>query len=293
MIPPAYAPLVAAARPKRQLWRTLLGLAIVAVVYFGWMIGLALIAAWVLGVPVGDLLYRISTGGDPIAVILLFGGFLGVWLGVWITVHLLHRRSLGSLMGRAPRVLRDFVTGAVILTLVGGGLTLAMVPMLPSLSLRPDPGAWLAFLPVAMIGILVQTGAEELLFRGYLQSQLAARFGRPLIYLTLPALLFGMAHYNTEELGRDAWIVVASTALFGLVAADLTQRTGSLGLAWGLHFANNVLAMLVLSVMGGLGGMALVLVVEVPEALTRPLLISDMLVTVAVWAACRIWLRRR
>jgi len=293
VIPPAYAPLVAAARPKRQLWRTLLGLGLVATVYFGWMIGLAVLAARAQGESVGDLLYRISTGADPMAVILLLGGFLGVWVGLWIALHLLHRRGLRSLMGRAPVVLRDFVTGAVILALVGGGLTLALLPMLPALQLRPDPGAWLAFLPLALLGVLVQTGAEELLFRGYLQSQLAARFGRPLVYLTLPALLFGLAHYNAGELGGDAWIVVASTALFGLVAGDLTRRTGSLGFAWGLHFANNVLAMLVLSLMGGLGGMALLHAAELPEALTRPLLVSDMLVTLAVWAACRIWLRRR
>lgn len=293
MIPPAYETLVAPARPRRALWRTILGLAIVAAVYFGWMTGLAVLAAWLTGVPFGALLGRIATGADPAAVLLLLAGFLGAWAGVWIVLRLLHRRSLRSLLGRAPRVLGDFVAGVAILGLVGGGLTLLLLPILPPLTLRDDPATWLAFLPAALLGILVQTGAEELVFRGYLQSQLAARFGLRTVYLLLPAVLFGLAHYNAEELGQDAWIVVASTALFGLAAGDLTQRTGALGLAWGLHFANNVLAMLVLSVMGGLGGLALVHAAAVPDALARPLLVSDMLVTLAVWGAARIWLRRR
>lgn len=295
MIPARYEPLVAPARPRRQIWRTVLGVAITGAVYFGWMVGLAALAARWQAVPFDRLLSRISTGADPWGVILLLAGFAGGWIGLWVTMHLLHRRRLRSLMGRAPVVLRDFVLGTAILALVGGGLTLLLLPMLPPLQMRPDPSTWLAFLPLALLGVLVQTGAEELVFRGYLQSQLAARFGLRLVYLGLPALMFGLAHFNAAELGPDAWIVVASTALFGLAAGDLTQRTGSLGLAWGLHFANNVLAMLVLSLMGGLGGLALFSASEgsVPASMIRPLLISDMLVTLAVWAACRLWLRRR
>lgn len=292
-IPLSYEPLVAPARPRRQIWRTLLGLAITGAVYFGWMVGLAMPAAWYQGVPFDRLLYRVATGADPWGMILLLGGFLGGWIGVWVAIRLLHRRRLGSLLGRAPAVLRDFVTGLVILALIGGGLTLVMMPMLPPLTLRPDVSVWLAFLPLALLGVLIQTGAEELLFRGYLQSQLAARFARPLIYLTLPAILFGLAHYNAEERGADAWLVVGSTALFGLIAADVTQRTGNLGMAWGLHFANNVLAMLVLSVTGALNGLALFEAGDLAPEMARPLLIADMLVTVAVWAVCRLWLRRR
>ena len=51
---------------------------------------------------------------------------------------------------------------------------------------------------------------------------------------------------------RDAW-----TAAFGLVAADLTERTGSLGAAMGFHFANNLLALFIVSIKGTLTGLAL------------------------------------
>ncbi|MFN4101862.1 MAG: lysostaphin resistance A-like protein, partial [Pararhodobacter sp.] len=236
----------------------------------------------------------IAGGADPWSLILLLSTFLGAWLGTWVTMRFLHRRRMRSLLGRAPLVLRDFVIGVLAMVIIGGGLTLAMAPMLPELQLTGDTGLWLAFLPLALFCVLIQTGAEEIVFRGYLQSQLAARFARPLIYLTVPSILFGFAHYNAAELGANAWLVVAATALFGLIASDLTQRTGALGFAWGLHFANNVLAILIVSVAGGLDGLALLQPVEpTGEGLLRPLLIADMLLMVAVWAACRLWIRRR
>ena len=296
MIPPSYEPLVAPARPRRQLWRTVLGLAITIALYVVWMVAMgAALWAWQGGEAFSIQLGRISTGSDPWSLVLLLSTFLGGWAGLWVTMHLLHRRRLRSLMGRAPLVLRDFVTGVGAMAVIGGGLTLAMAPWLPPLALTPDLGLWLTFLPLALVGILIQTGAEELVFRGYLQSQLAARFARPLVYLTLPSLLFGMAHYNAEELGGLVWIVVGSTALFGLIAADLTQRTGALGMAWGLHFANNVLAILGVSLMGGLNGLALFQLADggAGEDVLRPLLYADLILMVAVWAACRLWLRRR
>lgn len=293
---PSYEPLLAPARPRRQLWRTILGFGLILLIYILWMVAMGLILWAAQGTIAFEAhLQRIAQGADPWSLILLLSTFLGAWVGTWAAIHLFHRRRLRSLIGRAPVVLRDFTLGVVAMALVGGGLTLLLAPLLPDLSLRPDLSLWLAFLPLALLGVLIQTGAEELVFRGYLQSQLAARFGHPLIYLGLPSLLFGLAHWNPAELGENAWIVLASTGLFGLIAADLTRRTGSLGLAWGLHFANNVLAMLIVSVTGALDGLSLLQASTAgvtPEHL-RPLLLGDMVLMCAVWGACRLWLRRR
>ena len=121
-------------------------------------------------------------------------------------------------------VLRDFVTGVLIMAVVGGGLTLAAVPLLPPLEIAADPRLWLAFLPLALLGVLVQTGAEELVFRGYVQSHLAARFGAPLVYMTVPSLLFGLAHYNPGELGANLWIVETGLAAGDKVTVDGIAR---------------------------------------------------------------------
>lgn len=293
---PAWQAQRLAARPTAQLWRIVLGLLVIGTTYFLWMVATG-IALWLLMGSAGfeAELARIGAGADPGALVLLLSTFLGGWLGVWLALRLLHRRPLGAALGRAPVVLRDFVVGVAAMVLVGGGLTLAMAPMLPTLVLTPDPAAWLRFLPLALLGVLIQTGAEEAVFRGYLQQHLAARFASPLVWLGGPTILFGLAHFNPEGAGGNVWLVVAATGLFGLIAGDLTARSGALGLAWGLHFANNVLALLVVSVSGSLDGMALLQLPEgaLPDALLRPLLLADMALMVAVWGACRLWLRRR
>lgn len=293
---PQYLAYLAPARATSQVWRLVLGAMLITGVYVAWMIGMG--AVFWLGAGMANFdrqMSRIGGGADPWSLILLLATFLGAWLGAAITLRVLHGRRLRTLFGRPAVVLRDFVLGVAMMVVIGGGLALVLAPFMPGLERATPADVWLRFLPLALLGILIQTGAEELVFRGYVQGQLAARFRSPVIWLTVPTILFGLAHYAPEETGANAWIVVASTGLFGLVASDLTARTGSLGLAWGLHFANNVLAILVISVMGGLDGLALLHlpVAASSDAVLRPLLLSDMVLMALVWLGCRLWLRRR
>lgn len=293
---PVYAAYLAPARATNQLWRLVLGFALIVGIYTGWMLAMGALLWLVQGWRGFEIqLVRLTEGSDPWSLIWLLFTFVGGWLGVALTLRLLHQRRLRGLFGRAPVVLRDFVLGVGLIVVVSGGVTLALVPLLPPLQMTTDPRLWALFLPVALAGIAVQTGAEELVFRGYLQGQLAARFAFAPLWLGLPSLIFGMAHYAPQEMGEQTWLIVASTTLFGLVAADMTARTGSLGLAWGLHFANNVLAILLLSVTGGLDGLALFQLqpgAADPQTL-RVLLLGDMGLLGLVWICARLWLRRR
>jgi len=296
VLPPLFAAYIAPARAYPQIWRLVLGLALIAAVYFAWMAllgGLLWLASGLQGL---DLrLQTIGQGADPWSLLLLLSTFIGMALGAWAAARLLHKRGWRSLFGRPAVVLRDFALGVAVMLVVGGGLGLTFLPFLPSLEPGTPLPVWLMFLPLALLGIALQTAAEELVFRGYLQQQLAARFASPLVWMVLPSVLFGMAHYAPTEMGANTWLVVAVTGLFGLIAADLTARTGALGLAWGLHFANNCLAILLISAMGGLDGLALFQLPTGPAhaEVLRPLLLADMVLMGVVWAACRLMLRRR
>lgn len=256
---PAFETFIRPARARPQLWRLGLGVVLSLIIY-------ALVAAailgvvWVLGrtregVPDVD---AILAGTTPGAVLVLLATFLGMALGPFVAARLLHGRGVATLFGRGAKVLRDFVTAVLV---VGGMYALHTAIWSIFYDARPglDVGLWIALLPLALLGLLVQTGAEELLFRGYLQQQLAARFASPIIWAIIPSLLFGLAHFAPDEMGSNAWIVVGVTALFGLLAADLTAVTGSLGAAWGFHFGNNVFALLVLSMPGSLSGLGLMM----------------------------------
>ena len=258
--PAPYLPLngfVAPARPRPELWRTLCGLLIAGL--FGFLAVQAVFLSLIVALGperARSAAFDMATGASPGGVVALLFGYLPLTGGLALGLALMMRRGLFSLIGPRGPALGNFLRVALPLT----GLWLILMPLsVMSGSVTPHLTLWqqLPWLPLALLGLVLQTGTEELIFRGYLQQQLAARFRSPLVWMVLPALVFGLAHYSAQQYGAVAWLVVAWSALFGLAAADLTARTGNLGAAVGLHFANNASAVLMVGLKGNLGGLAL------------------------------------
>ena len=282
---------VAPARRAPALWRLGVGIVVIAAMWGFSTMGLFALFG-LFGGPDGTAVWteKLQSGQSPTATILFLLTFIGLAGGTALAARWLHRRPSGSLVG--PRQGPAFAAGAAALMLVTVGTTLV-----PS-EIRLQPGSstdlFLTFLPVALLALLIQAGAEEVAFRGYLQTQLAARFRSPIVWMVLPSLGFGLLHLDPGTNGANAWLVVAATALVGLIAADLTRVTGGIGAAWGLHFANNAVVILVVSAEGPLGGLALWRADIRPDdpGLT-PLLWLDMAALVLVWALLRGWFRWR
>lgn len=286
---------VAPARLRPQVWRLILGIGMILAVYLGWMVAM-FAAIWALagGESVDHAMATVGTGSTPVSLILLLLTFLGMALGTFAAVRLIHKRPIASLFGPRDWLIRDFAFGTGVFALValpGLGWSFFMLDLTPGTNLS----IWLMFLPLAIIGLLIQTGAEELVFRGYLQQQLAARFASRWIWMMLPSVVFGLVHYAPDELGGSLWPVLFTTGFFGLLMADLTARSGALGMAWGLHFANNFLAMMLFTTGEALDGLALYrLPFSIRDTETvLPLLGLDMLGMLLVWAICRWHLRAR
>ncbi len=263
---PGFAPpferFVAPARSFRALWRLVLGCILAVIIYMAGTFGV-LAVVWQIMAPQSDFLIwsgQVAAPSTPFATYLvLFGSFPMMALGVIAAGRILHKRSAGTLFGRGAVVLQHFAIGA--------GITLALSALLfiPSLLLgfegtpNLDLTRWLTLLPLTLLGVFIQTGAEELAFRGYLQQQLAARFRSPIAWLVLPSAMFGAVHYNPGAMGDNVWLPLAVAFLFGLVAADLTAKTGSIGAAWGIHFANNFNGLAIVATDGTITGLSLFL----------------------------------
>lgn len=291
---PAFDAFVAPARRASALWRTVLGAVLIVAIYAGFLAGALGIAVLTLG---GARAYeaasRLAAADTPLGTLLLLATFAGMAAAPMMVAPLIHGRSPATLFGRAPRVLRDFVVAAAV---VGASYMLTVriwslvFDAVPGLS----PRTWLSLLPLTLLGILLQTGAEELVFRGYLTQQLAARFRSPVVWMGLPSLLFGLVHYAPVMSGSNALILVFGAALFGLLAADLTAASGSIGAAWGFHFANNALAIAVIATDGTITGLALYLTPYAADAegAVRLALIADYALLLVAWWLCRMALRR-
>ncbi len=292
-MPPALARFADAAARRPAAWRILAGLVLIGAVYMGGLLAASGALFFALGrVPAQALLGRVAAATEPGPMLAVLASFAFLAAGPPLAARLVHRRPAASLFGPRARVVGDFLRMVAVVALVYG---------LAALLLPGDQGAphlpplrWAALLPLALAGVLLQTGAEELVFRGYLLQQMAARFRWRLAWMLLPSLVFGALHFDPTAAVPVALGTMAAIALFGLVAADLTARTGSLGASWGFHFANNVMALLVVAPAGQLSGLSL-RIAAVPKhdaGAMLPLLGVDVVLLLVLWGLGRLALRR-
>ncbi|MEX5730091.1 membrane protease YdiL (CAAX protease family) [Rhodovulum iodosum] len=285
--------LVRPARARPDLWRLGLGLLLAGAVYQALVYTSYGLAALAMGDAAATAVFHgvfTSTLTSTETLLLLYSfGFLAV--GIFVAARLLQDRRPFGLTGPFFRAYADFAQVTAALGVLYAGLGV-LLPTDVEVYRNVTFGTWLTLLPLALPALLVQTSAEELLFRGYLQQQLAARFNRRVVWMGVPAALFAVGHYMPETAGENAKYLALWAGLFSLCAADLTARTGTLGAAIGLHFANNVLAVLVTSLPGAASGLSLyTYAFSASSEAMQPLIAIDFAVIGLSWLTCRVALR--
>ncbi|MDA8740146.1 CPBP family intramembrane metalloprotease [Rhodobacteraceae bacterium] len=282
-----------------EIWRIILGIILVSVFYTAVNFGLAFLGNWFSS----DLLKEIfiserGLGHSPMALAGLFVTFLPVWFALALVLPLVHRRTPLALLGPSQLVnWQQFFTAAkVVLILAFGFEVLFQIPALLldlplyNAHMALDLPQWALWLLPMLLLLFVQIGAEELLFRGYLLQMIRARGGGFWLSITLPSLAFGLLHYSPATYGQNAFLVVAATTALGILLCKVTLRTGNLGAALGIHFANNLTVMFLLGIDGNMNGMALF---STKADLSSPLMSGNLiLMIILMLAVYRIWARR-
>jgi membrane protease YdiL (CAAX protease family) len=163
-----------------------------------------------------------------LGIAITFGSLAG---GVVFAARIIHKKVLRDLVGQWRWDF--FALGAVIWLLALGALSLIDFLIAPqgfSVSVGHETGVVAA---VAFGGILVQTFAEELIFRGYITQGLLQSLKRPLPTAVASGLLFGSLHYANGS------VQAINATVFGFALALIAIRTGSIAFGWGLHLVNN------------------------------------------------------
>lgn len=291
----AHRAFVAPALETAALWRVTAGFLAASAIYLllnNLMFG-ALLS--VIG-PDSDGFYNdLLSGRTPVAMFLLLGSFGFMMVGVGVAARLVHRRSFATLIGPLRLAIVQFSLVLRILVVLG-----AVVFLLPPWDLGAPYvsnmalGKWVLLLPLSLAAVFIQVSAEEIVFRGYVQQQLAARFKSPLVWMVLPSVLFALGHYLPEDAGENAIIIALWAGVFGMLMADLTARSGSLGPAIAVHFCNNVAAILITSMPDDLSGLALYLTPFGMDdtAAVRAWLPVDFAFMLVSWLAARLAIRR-
>lgn len=225
------------------------------------MIGIAVIAKMRAGDEIGPIADLISLGaGGRIAPVQLLASIVVLWAVAPVVLWIVHKRALPTLFGWQRRIEMSELRNAFIACGLVTLLIFLLVPD-PSHLLTARSGLTLAewavaFLPVTAL-IVLQSSAEEVVFRGYLVQILANRFASPLIWAVLPVVLFTAAHWDPAALPHMNAVALGSVLMFATAAMILLVVTGNLGACMGYHAANNIFAFLVISPEGVVDAFAL------------------------------------
>lgn len=248
-------------REKSQIWRIIVGLMIIGVIYIG--AGLAIGVAVTTFVP--DFSANDLLGTRPLSLMIMLATFIPVWFGVRFAMFWPMRQPIQALYTVTQRInWRDFGIGLSLSLIAVSIFEIASVLLLGtpqgySAQFIADPATWLMLLIPASVLILFQAGAEEVLFRGYFLRLIWARGGRYWWAFFVPSFIFGLGHFAPDQFGSNAWFYVANTTVTGMILCAITVFRGNIGAAFGLHWGINLFGILILSNDGYLSGLALFL----------------------------------
>ncbi len=171
---------------------------------------------------------------------------------IWLRVY--ERRSFASAglvwRGAMGRYARGLVWGAAfaLALVMVGALTAALLPGQTdeamqdfSWTVLTRPMTVLVFM-VLILGLLVQSAAEEIICRGWLLSSITMRHGR-VVGLVASALMFGSLHIHFLFFGNVAagLVALASVTLMGVMLGLYALGERSIMGAAGMHGAFNSL----------------------------------------------------
>jgi membrane protease YdiL (CAAX protease family) len=234
-------------------------------------------------------LVNLNLGLTPWGVVGQLALALPRGLVLLVAVGLVTGRGIGSLLGAPGRLWRDMAVGFVPLAALG----VLLMPLLtqdPAVAPVQPLGRVLIWLPLALPALVLASASSELIFRGFLQQQLAARWKANWVWMGLPAALFALLQGAPAGVGDLAPLSLLWSLAFCAAAADLTARTGSLGAAIGLQAAILGQSLFLLGLRGPMNGLALYALEARGHALL-PWLASDFLMLLVGWLSARVLLR--
>lgn len=188
---------------------------------------------------------------DKNSVLLLeLGMFVLAAGGFYIGLRYVHQKSLTSVLTgyekfRYKRFWFAFFVWASLL-IVSTLLSYIFYP--EELTINFNLQGFLISAVIMFTLMPIQTGLEELVFRGYFMQGLSQILKNGIVPLFITSLLFGLAHMSNPEVQKfGVPIMLTYYVCFALFMGALTLLDEGIELAFGIHFANNFISSLLLS----------------------------------------------
>ncbi len=180
-----------------------------------------------------------------IILFIQFGLFVFGAIGFYAGIKFLHKKTLTSVLTgfQKFRFKRFWFAFAVWGILVVAAVAIKYFSSPGNMVVDLNMPGFLFSLLLMVIFMPIQTGIEEVIFRGYLIQGLSQIFKNGIIPLVITSLLFGLAHMSNPEVQAYGWpIMLTYFVFFALFMGALTLLDEGLELAFGIHFANNIVS---------------------------------------------------
>ena len=172
--------------------------------------------------------------------------FAVLLLAAIVFIKLFHDRSWKEVINGTNRVRwsRFFfgflVYGAILLI----SFMIGFVAEPEVIRFRFEPEKFFILLLVAVILVPLQTTAEEFITRGYIAQGVASWTKSRWWAFLIPSLLFGLLHFDNDEIKVYGGIMIISYISSGLLYGFMSIMDDGIELAMGVHAVNNLMCAL-------------------------------------------------
>ena len=235
---------------KGRWWRYLIGSVLLMMI---WSAGslFSLPVFWVDPAAIG-----VDTGTPAAAwtsSLALLVSFIGLFLGVPLVVRFLHKRPWRTVITPYSKLNFRLMGRGALYWFVPLIVMSVVVSLLDSdgLRLTDDYGDWARMVLVVLALVWMQTTAEELFFRGYLMQWVSLASRRKWVIALASGFLFTVPHLSnpevTSQLGFDALVMSSIYFTTGFALGWVSVVSGTIELAIGAHWINNVVSFLLIA----------------------------------------------
>ncbi|HRP52704.1 MAG TPA: CPBP family intramembrane metalloprotease [Fluviicola sp.] len=110
-----------------------------------------------------------------------------------------------------------------------------------------DPLNFSVLLALSLLLLPLQTGLEELLFRGVLVQLLGKFINKSIVVVLISSIVFGCLHGLNPEVMEIGKSILIYYILSGIFMGLIVVLDDGLELSWGFHLANNLFSTLIIS----------------------------------------------
>lgn len=156
-----------------------------------------------------------------------------------------HRRNYKDVIngGRPIRWNRIWLGVIVWGVLAGGYMVIDFLINPDNFEVRFNAASFIPLVFISVLLIPIQSGTEELFFRGYLAQGVAGRTRSRWLTVLIPAVIFALIHsFNPEVKEFGFWTSMPGYLTIGLVFGITTVMDDGIEIAIGAHSINNVLS---------------------------------------------------